>query len=36
MILSAHEVVGDQQATALLRRTYREPWRHPEPADYRV
>lgn len=29
-----HEVVGDVRATELLRRTYREPWRHPEPADY--
>jgi predicted dehydrogenase len=28
------EVVGDEEATALLRRTYREPWRHPEPGDY--
>ncbi len=24
-------VVGDPQATALLRRAYRDPWRHPEP-----
>ena len=28
------EVVGDPQATALLRRTYRGPWRHHEPSDY--
>jgi hypothetical protein len=27
------EVVGDQQATALLRRSYRAPWRHPEPGE---
>jgi len=25
------EVVGDAEATGLLRRAYRDPWRHPEP-----
>lgn len=29
-----HEIVGDPSATELLRRSYREPWRHPEPSDY--
>ena len=24
-------VVGDSEATALLRRPYRKPWQHPEP-----
>jgi predicted dehydrogenase len=27
-----HVVVGDEEATKLLRRPYREPWIHPEPA----
>jgi predicted dehydrogenase len=27
-----HEVIGDPEANALLRRPYREPWVHPEPA----
>ncbi len=27
-----HEVVGDAEATRLLRRPYRAPWVHPEPA----
>jgi predicted dehydrogenase len=27
-----HLVVGDDQANRLLRRPYRSPWRHPEPA----
>jgi predicted dehydrogenase len=27
-----HEVVGDTEATKLLRRPYRAPWVHPEPA----
>lgn len=27
-----HEVVGDAEATKLLRRPYRAPWVHPEPA----
>jgi hypothetical protein len=26
-----HVVPGDPQATAMLRRPYREPWIHPEP-----
>ncbi len=26
-----HEVVGDAEATKLLRRPYRAPWKHPEP-----
>jgi predicted dehydrogenase len=26
------EVVGDAQATKLLRRAYRKPWQHPEPS----
>ncbi|WP_266362941.1 Gfo/Idh/MocA family protein [Tellurirhabdus rosea] len=26
------EVVGDKEATALLKRPYRAPWKHPEPA----
>ena len=26
-----HEVVGDAEANALLRRPYRAPWQHPEP-----
>jgi hypothetical protein len=26
-----HVVVGDEQATAMLRRPYRAPWVHPEP-----
>jgi hypothetical protein len=28
----AGQVVGDQEANALLRRPYRAPWIHPEPA----
>ncbi|MEO8470544.1 MAG: Gfo/Idh/MocA family oxidoreductase [Chryseolinea sp.] len=27
-----HEVVGDQEANALLKRPYRQPWIHPDPA----
>jgi len=27
------EVIGDPAATALLRRAYRKPWRHPEPGE---
>jgi predicted dehydrogenase len=27
-------VKGDDEANALLRRPYRAPWRHPEPADF--
>ena len=27
-----HEVAGDPEANELLRRPYREPWTHPEPA----
>jgi predicted dehydrogenase len=27
-----HQVVGDEQANQLLRRPYRKPWVHPEPA----
>jgi predicted dehydrogenase len=26
------QVVGDDEATGLLRRSYRQPWQHPEPA----
>ena len=26
-----HDVIGDPEASRLLRRTYREPWVHPEP-----
>jgi hypothetical protein len=26
-----HVVIGDDEATKLLRRPYREPWVHPEP-----
>jgi hypothetical protein len=29
---STREVKGDKEATALLRRTYRSPWIHPDPA----
>jgi hypothetical protein len=28
---AAHRVVGDDEATKLLRRPYRDPWTHPEP-----
>jgi hypothetical protein len=28
-----HIVVGDEQATKMLRRPYREPWVHPEVAN---
>jgi predicted dehydrogenase len=28
---ATHTVPGDEEATALLRRAYREPWVHPEP-----
>ncbi|MDY0169655.1 MAG: Gfo/Idh/MocA family oxidoreductase [Thermoguttaceae bacterium] len=31
---ASREVAGDEEATALLRRAYREPWRHPEPGNY--
>jgi hypothetical protein len=29
---ASHDVVGDPEATSLLRRPYRQPWVHPEPA----
>ena len=29
---ATHQVVGDAEATRLLRRPYRKPWVHPEPA----
>jgi hypothetical protein len=28
---ATHTVVGDAEATAMLRRKYRAPWVHPEP-----
>jgi predicted dehydrogenase len=31
---AAGSVRGDDEANALLRRPYRAPWRHPEPADF--
>ncbi|MFK7820067.1 MAG: hypothetical protein AB8G99_15205 [Planctomycetaceae bacterium] len=27
-----HTVIGDEEATKLLTRPYREPWVHPDPA----
>lgn len=27
----ARQIVGDEAATKLLRRPYRQPWQHPEP-----
>jgi hypothetical protein len=24
-----HEITGDKEATALLQRPYRQPWKHP-------
>jgi hypothetical protein len=31
---AAGQVVADQEANRLLRRPYRKPWLHPEPATY--
>jgi hypothetical protein len=27
-------IVNDKEATALLQRPYRQPWKHPRPTDF--